>query len=191
VSEKTRPGSDGDTPSSDLDRLAWLAKVTRPVAPSGFADRVMNAVGSSPAPVRGFFERIALFFTLTLPGSRIPGLTGVLALAAFALLIAAIASRPGVEKSSGTAPDYVLHEFELVAPQADKVCLVGDFNDWKLCEAPLQKNEATGAWTLRIAVPPGRHEYMFVVDDESWVTDPNAPVRVEDGFGNQNAVVFL
>ena len=40
-------------------------------------------------------------------------------------------------------------------------------------------------------LPRGRHQYMFVVDDQEWQTDPRADVRVDDGFGNQNAVVFL
>ncbi|MFC1572325.1 glycogen-binding domain-containing protein [Candidatus Eisenbacteria bacterium] len=36
----------------------------------------------------------------------------------------------------------------------------------------------------------GRHEYMFVVDGE-WMTDNNAAFYVDDGFGNQNAVLHL
>jgi hypothetical protein len=190
VSEKT-PGDSGLGWSSDDERVAYLARMTRPAAPHGFADRVMNAIATSPAAPEpsGLLTRFTSLFSL--PVVRLPRLAGVMALAAVALLIAAVVSRPVPEAPGTTAPDYVVHEFELVAPQADKVCLVGDFNDWKLCEAPLQKNEETGAWTVRITVPRGRHEYMFVVDDHSWVTDPEAPVRVEDGFGNVNAVVFL
>jgi hypothetical protein len=206
VSERTRSGSGGGLQGrSDEERLARLAKITRPEAPQGFADRVMNAVAGSPAAERhpGVLARIGAFlFPFDAP--RLPRLAGALALAAFALLIAAVVSRP-VRNPAGTTtphyvrgetpgatqPDYVLHEFELMAPTAGKVCLVGDFNDWKLCEAPLRKDEETGAWTLAIAVPRGRHEYMFVVDDAAWVTDPLAPVRVDDGFGNLNAVVFL
>lgn len=190
MSEKTPVESGFGRPSDD-DRVAFLARMTRPSAPPGFADRVMNAIAASPVAPEpsGLLARLASLFQP--PVVRLPRLAGVMALAAVALLIAAVVSRPVPEAPGTAAPDFVLHEFELVAPQADKVCLVGDFNDWKLCEAPLQKNEATGAWTVRIAVPRGRHEYMFVVDDQSWVTDPEAPVRVEDGFGNVNAVVFL
>jgi hypothetical protein len=206
VSEKTRSGGDGGANRrSDEELVARLAQITRPAAPEGFADRVMNSLANSPAaPDRpGLLARVGAFL-FPFAGPRLPQLTGALALAAFALLIAAIASQP-VRNTAGTsapdhagqpsietnAADYVLHEFELVAPGADKVCLVGDFNEWKLCEAPLLKNEETGAWTVRIAVPRGRHEYMFVVDDAAWVTDPEAAVRVDDGFGNLNAVVFL
>lgn len=190
MSEKT-PGDSEFGRSSNDERVALLARVTRPTAPPGFADRVMNAIASPPAAPEpsGLMTRLTALFSL--PVARLPRLAGVMALAVVALLVAAVVSRPVSEAPGTTAPGYVVHEFELVAPQADKVCLVGDFNDWKLCEAPLQKNEETGAWTVRIAVPRGRHEYMFVVDDRSWVTDPEAPVRVEDGFGNVNAVVFL
>jgi 1,4-alpha-glucan branching enzyme len=85
----------------------------------------------------------------------------------------------------------VLHRFELEAPDARKVCLVGNFNGWEVCRTPLVRNVETGEWSLEVPLPPGRHEYMFVLDDESWVTDPEAPVHVDDGFGNVNAVVFL
>ena len=82
------------------------------------------------------------------------------------------------------------YRFTLDAPDARRVCLVGDFNDWTVCEVPLVRDEAAGTWSVQMELPPGRHEYMFVVD-EGWVTDPSAPLQVDDGFGNRNAVIFL
>jgi len=35
------------------------------------------------------------------------------------------------------------------------------------------------------------YEYMLVVDDGKWVTDPNAKVYADDGFGSKNAVLFI
>jgi len=32
---------------------------------------------------------------------------------------------------------------------------------------------------------------MFVIDGETWVTDPAAPLSEEDGFGQQNAVLNI
>jgi hypothetical protein len=40
-----------------------------------------------------------------------------------------------------------------------------------------------------LALPPGDYEYMFVVDDGQWVTDPLAVETRDDGFGGQNAVL--
>jgi len=173
----------------DHDPIARLARATRPVAPPGFTDRVMRAVASEP-PEAGRFEAIRRAFRFD--GFRNPVPIAALGLAACAAIVLVLLSRsPEVPKDSLPAPDFVTHRFELAAPEARTVCLVGDFNNWKVCEAPLVKDEATGHWTVQVEIPRGRHEYMFVVDDRSWVTDPGAPVRVDDGFGNLNGVVFL
>ncbi|MBD3335300.1 MAG: hypothetical protein GF355_07260 [Candidatus Eisenbacteria bacterium] len=81
------------------------------------------------------------------------------------------------------------HEFSLTAPGAEEVCLVGSFNRWEVCATPLEP-AGDGRWRVSLELPPGRHEYMFVVDSR-WRTDPNAPVHVDDGFGNRNAVIIL
>lgn len=140
-----------------------------------------------------------------------PGLAGALALAALAvaatLLFVRLESRapggrpatelaaqqdpsPGAMGEENISTEVVTHRFVLQAPAARKVCLVGDFNQWKLCEVPMTK-DADGHWVADVRLPRGRHQYMFVVDDQKWQTDPRADVKVDDGFGNENAVVFL
>ena len=47
------------------------------------------------------------------------------------------------------------------------------------------------AFALTLALPSGRHSYMFVIDGETWVTDPSAPLSEDDGFGQQNAVINI
>ena len=42
-----------------------------------------------------------------------------------------------------------------------------------------------------VALRPGSHKYMFIVDGERWVTDPGAERYVDDGFGMQNAVITV
>ena len=32
---------------------------------------------------------------------------------------------------------------------------------------------------------------MFLVDGETWITDPHAERYVEDGYGNRNAVIAI
>jgi 1,4-alpha-glucan branching enzyme len=83
----------------------------------------------------------------------------------------------------------VRYVFTLQAGSAREVCLAGDFNQWKVCDTPLAK-VAEDTWTISVDLPPGRHEYMFVIDGR-WVTDPQAPAHVDDGFGNRNAVVVI
>jgi len=83
----------------------------------------------------------------------------------------------------------VRYVFTLQAGSAREVCLAGDFNQWNVCETPLER-VAEDTWTVSIELPPGRHEYMFVIDGR-WVTDPHAPAHADDGFGHRNAVVVI
>lgn len=199
-----------------LERLSRLARSSRVTAPDDFADRVMAALDGPaaeeparryiPPPEPGFLTR--LFGA----GGLRPALAGALALAAVAVavtfLVVSFQSRlPSRPDSTGPgdapqiaaqspeggagASEVVVHRFVLEAPGARKVCLVGDFNDWKLCEVPMVRDAASGQWVAELTLPRGRHQYMFVVDDRQWETDPHADARVDDGFGNQNAVVFL
>ncbi len=91
-------------------------------------------------------------------------------------------------RESGDAQSLVMVRLVLLAPQAQSVAVAGDFNGWKPEETPLQPTEG-GAWTVTLQVHPGRYHYMFVVDDESWVTDPFAGEYSADGFGAKNAIL--
>jgi len=92
-------------------------------------------------------------------------------------------------KSPISPTNTVSYEFVFRAQDASQVCLAGDFNQWKVCEAPMRR-VGEGLWSLSLTLKPGRYEYMFVVDGH-WVTDPNAIAHADDGFGNRNAVLLL
>ena len=38
-----------------------------------------------------------------------------------------------------------------------------------------------GVWELRVALGPGRYEYLFLVDGRFWRVDSNNPQRAQDG----------
>ncbi len=87
------------------------------------------------------------------------------------------------------SPNTVRYEFRFEAGSAAEVCLAGDFNSWKVCDARLSR-VGEDVWSVSLELPPGRYEYMFVVDGR-WVTDPHAMGFHDDGFGNQNAILVL
>jgi 1,4-alpha-glucan branching enzyme len=87
------------------------------------------------------------------------------------------------------AAPTIVYTFSVKAADAEKVCLAGDFNQWRVCDAALTRVEED-FWSISLELPKGRYEYMFVVDG-NWVTDPNAIGHVDDGFGNKNAVLVL
>ena|SRR2546422_8844333 len=58
------------------------------------------------------------------------------------------------------------------APQAEKVLLVGDFNDWNPRTTPMAR-QLDGRWMAGLELTRGYHEYFFLVDGKP-VLDPNA-----------------
>jgi AMP-activated protein kinase-like protein len=108
-----------------------------------------------------------------------------------------LASRPdtgpttAVPTTSGASTDNreVVH-FELAAPRASRVALVGSFNEWNPVATPLTRDAATGKWVVSLRLPPGRHVYAFVVDGDV-TADPAAPRAADDDFGSTNSVVLV
>ena len=80
--------------------------------------------------------------------------------------------------------------FELSAPRASRVTLVGSFNEWNPAATPLLRDPASGKWVVSVQLPPGRHVYAFVVDGDV-TADPDAPRAADDDFGSPNSVVFV
>lgn len=82
-------------------------------------------------------------------------------------------------------------KFVLVAPQAARVSLVGDFNRWDPAATPMKRTPTGGTWSVVIPLKAGRHEYAFVVDGKQWLPDPSAPLAPVDGLGVPNSVVLV
>ena len=80
--------------------------------------------------------------------------------------------------------------FELSAPTASKVMLVGSFNRWNPVATPLERDPATGRWMVALRLPAGRHVYAFVVDGDV-TADPAAPRAADADFGTPNSVVLV
>jgi len=75
--------------------------------------------------------------------------------------------------------------------KAHTVAIAGDFNGWNPQANILEDHEGNGIWTGTLKLEPGRYEYMFVLDGEKWLPDPNALRYVKDGFGNKNAILEI
>ena len=82
-------------------------------------------------------------------------------------------------------------KFVLVAPQAARVSLVGDFNRWDPAANPMERTPTGGTWSVVVPLSAGRHEYAFVVDGKQWLPDPSAPLAPVDGLGAPNSVVLV
>lgn len=111
---------------------------------------------------------------------------------------AAIRHGPAASTAAPRARDTVYFtRFMLVAPGAQHVALVGDFNDWDHRATPLVRVAAEGAkhgvWTIDLPLSAGRHAYAFLVDGQRWVADPDParPREIGDDFGRPSSAVTV
>ncbi len=79
-------------------------------------------------------------------------------------------------------------DFVLDCNGAEHVYVCGDFNGWQPTSLRMIGNLELGLWEKRLVLPPGRHEYKFVVDGQWW-HDPAARENVLNQFGTLNSVV--
>ena len=154
-------------------------------APPGLASEVERALADRLAG-RSTWRRAADW--LIHPRSiRVSPLAGLAAAAVLAFLVLRVGLRSPAPGTTAAPTVYV--QFSVQAPTARAVSVAGDFNEWSP-DIQLQDVDGDGVWTGRVAVRPGVHQYMFVLDGQ-WVTDPNAQRYVDDGFGHRNAVMVV
>jgi len=108
---------------------------------------------------------------------------------AIAAAVVLLLGRPSTPPTTLSAT-VVTVRFVLVAPGAHQVSVAGTFNRWDPSATPLVRSGTADTWVATIALPPGEHQYAFVVDGARWVPDPAAPA-VDDGFGRRNSVLTL
>jgi hypothetical protein len=177
--------------------LSDVAQTRPPIAGDDFDDR-LDDVDVDAAPRRR--RRIVL--------SPVSGLAAAVLFAALGagIMYATLSGAPGVPTASSSsepgaaatrlasntasAGDREMVRFELSAPKAAHVTLVGSFNEWNPAATPLVRDAATGKWIVSLRLPPGRHVYAFVVDGDV-KADPAAPRAADDDFGSANSVVLV
>ena len=87
-------------------------------------------------------------------------------------------------------PTMVEKQFFYHAPKANRVKIVGTFNNWKPSEESLMERKKDGTWSKRIYLAPGTYQYRFLIDDV-WVEDQNNSYQVDNSFGGKNSVLEI
>jgi 1,4-alpha-glucan branching enzyme len=80
-------------------------------------------------------------------------------------------------------------EFSFNGPEATKVFLAGDFNDWDSRSLPMKRYKS-GTWRVKTKLSPGRYEYKFLKDN-LWVEELMSGEKVANSFGTQNLVTWV
>jgi hypothetical protein len=193
--------------ATDGDDAAFIDRVAVPLraaerADATFGERVMSAVraevqerasaggSASPARSRSAFWRRSWSIRLT----PVTALAAAAAVVALALLGSrTLTARRAAAPTMAAAPQDTVYlvRFVLLAPDARSVALVGDFNNWNRAATALAPAGGEGMWTASVALPPGRHEYAFIVNGERWMADPLATVTIHDDFGTASSILTV
>jgi 1,4-alpha-glucan branching enzyme len=102
-------------------------------------------------------------------------------------------NQPGRKKSTEMKTPAAVQrcrevDFVLECNGAEHVYVCGDFNDWHATCLRMVGHAESGLRAKRLVLPPGRHEYKFVVDG-NWLHDPDADHNVSNIYGSLNSVV--
>ena len=88
--------------------------------------------------------------------------------------------------------DSVTVRFILEAPGANRVEVVGDWNGWDPSKDPLTDSDGDGTWETTLHLIRGKeYRYQFLINNADWIADPQAPLKIEDGFGGWNSILQL
>lgn len=196
----------------ELPSDAFAERIARPLRHGDHLDatfeaRVMSGVhadvraGGGPRrePARGWWRRRGAVQLSPL---------GALALAAGIAAVAVIgdagvralttrATHPVAPTTVAAAPrtDTVhVVRFVVLADDAQSVSLVGDFNDWSKNATLLSHGSSPGAWSASVVLPPGRHEYAFIIHTRTgdrWMADPFSGATHRDEFGTESSIVYV
>jgi 1,4-alpha-glucan branching enzyme len=93
-----------------------------------------------------------------------------------------------MKKDTGTKAKRV--NFKITTEPGSKVFVAGSFNNWDPKQLPLRDNPDSGEFKVALPLPPGRHEYKFVVNGE-WRLDPSCPDWLPNSMGTLNSVVSV
>ncbi len=109
-----------------------------------------------------------------------------------AVLALALGLSLGLRSRDRAIQDTVTVQFVFEAPKAQEVSVVGDWNRWDPEAQRMRGPNGDGRWKIEIQVQRGREfRYQFLVDGERWLPDPEAPLKVEDGFGGFSSILQI
>jgi 1,4-alpha-glucan branching enzyme len=83
--------------------------------------------------------------------------------------------------------------FELpMSIMADRVNVVGDFNDWDTTATPMTLDRTTAVWKATIELRADRsYRFRYLIDGREWLNDWFADDHVENQYGSYDSVVDL
>ena len=78
------------------------------------------------------------------------------------------------------------------AKNAEKVCIVGDFNDWDMAKTPMKKLK-NGSFSSTLDLPKdAEYQFRYLLNDEQWENDWNADAYITSPVSfDENSVLAV
>lgn len=98
-----------------------------------------------------------------------------------------------IEKEPANKPNRVRVTFLLPSNLwADRVNLVGEFNDWDTMATPMSRSRADANWRVTVELEAGRrYKFRYLVDGKEWLNDWHADDHAENPYGSYDSVLDL
>jgi len=102
----------------------------------------------------------------------------------------AVVQAPSEEQAP--SQELITVHLTLEAPEAESVAVVGDWNGWDPEKNRMNDPNKDGIWELHLKLEKGgEYQYQFLINGKKWIPDPDAPLKVDDGFGGTNSVLNI
>jgi len=185
-----------------IERIAQDARrpvVADPDAPERLHAIIRAELGTDRASGKWNSSRAAAI-SLTVPrfAALAAGLIGIGVLFGMSSNFGRDSRSTGQSPIVGVTPHLpasdTLVTFVFPAPTAEKVSVVGDFNQWNPSANPMERIGNTDFWSVTVPMSVGRHIFSYFAvtkDGERWSADPTRPAAPDDGFGRANSVVLV
>ena len=77
------------------------------------------------------------------------------------------------------------------APEAKKVAIVGEFNQWDVNGGVEMKKQKNGIFKAVVELESGKeYQFRYLIDGETWENDWDADKYVASPYGGDNSVVI-
>ncbi|HTL96484.1 MAG TPA: isoamylase early set domain-containing protein [Gemmatimonadaceae bacterium] len=196
IDHDARDMNDNEQDDAFVRGVADTLRAAEPARPD-LTERVMHLVHfdvrRSRAVARGWWTRRR---TIHISYSAITAVAATVVIAVAGAIVGRTLWRPPnaaqtVASATARTDTVRIVRFVLHAPSASSVALVGDFNDWQRGATPLRPAGAAGVWAVSLPLPPGLHQYAFIVDGTRWTPDPATSTTVTDDFGTTTSVIAV
>jgi len=94
-----------------------------------------------------------------------------------------------IKKVASPTAGWLYVSFELPSCLwADRIFLVGDFNQWDESSMPMRQDR-DGIWRVTVELPLGHcYEFRYLIDG-TWMSDSHADGFAQNSFGISNSIV--